>query len=143
MLVVVAGEDDELLARHGVDIKNLGGKDVAVIVDLLNLHTKGEGRDVQHVQESSFGRSDSGSSSNDLNVSDDFNSTTSNLGGDTESLEERGLAGFHTSVSGRDVDVEGSDGTSTSRGGDTVGENLLTGLLEITVGEDETDVACQ
>lgn len=45
-------------------------------------------------------------------------------------------------VSGRDEDITGSDGTGTSRGGDTVGENLLTDVLEVTVGEDEADVAC-
>ena len=45
-------------------------------------------------------------------------------------------------VSGRDVHIAGGDGTSTSGSGDTVGENLVTGLLEVAVGEDETDVAC-
>jgi hypothetical protein len=44
-------------------------------------------------------------------------------------------------VSGRDVDVEGSQSTSTSGGSDTVGEDLVTDLLEVGVGEDEADVA--
>jgi hypothetical protein len=46
-------------------------------------------------------------------------------------------------VSGRDVDVEGSHGTSTGRGSDTVGQDLVTDLLEVGVGEDEADVACE
>ena len=45
-------------------------------------------------------------------------------------------------VSGGNVDIAGGDGTGTSGGSDTVGENLLTGVLEVGVGEDETDVAC-
>jgi hypothetical protein len=45
-------------------------------------------------------------------------------------------------VSGRDHDIEGSEGTSTGGGSNTVGENLLTDLLEVGVGEDEADVAC-
>lgn len=44
-------------------------------------------------------------------------------------------------VSGGNVDIAGGDGTGTSGGSDTVGENLLTGVLEVGVGEDETDVA--
>jgi hypothetical protein len=75
-----------------------------------------------------------------VDVGDDFNGTTGNLGGDTESLEERGLTGFHTSVTSRDFDISGSDGTSTSRGSNTVGENLFTDFLEVLVGEDETNV---
>jgi hypothetical protein len=46
-------------------------------------------------------------------------------------------------VSSRDEDIEGSEGTGTSGSSDTVGENLVTGLLEVAVGENETDVACE
>jgi hypothetical protein len=46
-------------------------------------------------------------------------------------------------VSGGDVDIEGSQGTSTGGGGDTVGEDLVTDLLEVGIGEDEADVACE
>lgn len=45
-------------------------------------------------------------------------------------------------VSGGNVDIAGGDGTGTSGSSDTVGEDLVTGLLEVGVGEDETDVAC-
>jgi hypothetical protein len=44
-------------------------------------------------------------------------------------------------VSGGDVDIARSDGTGTGGGGDTVGEDLVADLLEVGVGEDETDVA--
>jgi hypothetical protein len=46
-------------------------------------------------------------------------------------------------VSSRDEDVKRRHGTSTSGGSDTVGENLVTDLLEIGVGEDEADIACE
>jgi hypothetical protein len=46
-------------------------------------------------------------------------------------------------VSSRDEDIEGRKGTSTSGGGDTVGQNLVTDLLEVGVGEDEANVACK
>jgi hypothetical protein len=44
-------------------------------------------------------------------------------------------------VSSRDEDIKRRHGTSTSGGSDTVGENLVTDLLEVRVGEDEADVA--
>jgi hypothetical protein len=111
-----------------------------LIVDLDKSHTVGEGRDVQHVEQSSFGGTDLGALGDKVDVGDNFNGTTGNLGWDTKSLEERGLTGFHTSVTGRDFDINGSDGTSTSRSSNTVGENLLTDFLEVAVGENETNV---
>jgi hypothetical protein len=45
-------------------------------------------------------------------------------------------------VSGGDVDIERRDGTSTGGGSDTVGEDLVTALLEVGIGEDEANVAC-
>ena len=46
-------------------------------------------------------------------------------------------------VSGGDEDITGRERTSTGWGGDTVGEDLVTDLLEVGVGEDEADVACE
>jgi len=37
-------------------------------------------------------------------------------------------------------DISGGKGTSLSRGGHTVGQDLLLDVLEVTVGEDETNV---
>ena len=47
---------------------------------------------------------------------------------------------LHTGVTGRDRDVLGSEGTSTGGSSDLVGLDDLTNVLEITTGEDETDV---
>lgn len=44
-------------------------------------------------------------------------------------------------VSGGNVDITRGNGTGTSGGSDTVGENLVTSLLEVGVGEDEANVA--
>lgn len=128
---------EELLLTN---VEDGGREGVALVVNLLDTQTVGEGRDVEHVQQGSLGGADLGASLNELEIGRDFNGTTGNLGGDTESLEERGLAGFHTSVASRNPHIGGSDGTSTSGGGDLVVENLVTDGLQVGVGEDETDV---
>lgn len=122
------------------DVQDARGEGVALVVDLGDTQTVGEGRDVQHVEEGSLGGADLAASLNELQIGCDFNGTTSNLGGDTESLEERGLSGFHTSVASGDPDVGRGDGTSTGRGSNLVVQDLVTDRLEVTVGEDETDV---
>jgi hypothetical protein len=128
---------EELLLTN---VEDAGGEALTLVVDLRNAHSVGERRDVEHVQESGLGGTDLGAGLNELEISGDFNGTTGNLGGDTEGLEERGLSGLHTGVSGRDVDIGGSESTGTSRSSDLVGEDNVTNLLEVLVGEDETDV---
>jgi len=122
------------------DVEHRWVEDLAIIVDLGDTHTEGEWRDVQHVEEGGLGGSDLGTSLDELQIGSNFDGTTGNLGWDTESLEEGGLSGFHTSVTSWDEDIERSDGTGTSRSSDTVLENLLTDLLEVAIGEDKTDV---
>lgn len=128
----------ELLVTN---VENIGTERLALVVDLSDTHTVGKGRDVEHVEQGGLGGTDLAALLNELEVVGDFNGTTSNLGRDIEGLEERGLAGFHTSVASGNPDIAGSEGTSTSRGGDTVGQDQVTDLLEVIVGEDETDVA--
>jgi len=124
-----------------INIENLRREHVSLVEDLNDRHTISERGNVQHIQEGSFGSSDTGTGSDDLDIRHNFNSTTSDLGGDTESLEERGFSGFHTSVAGGDGDVFGSEGTSTSGGGNLVGNNNITNFFQVLVGEYETDVA--
>lgn len=132
----------ESLEKLGLlNVENGWLENLTIIVDLGDTHTEGEWRDVQHVEESGLGGSDLGTGLDELQVGSNFDSTTGNLGWDTESLEERGLSRFHTSVTSWNVDIKRSDGTGTSRSSDTVLEDLFTGLLEVSVGEDETDVA--
>jgi len=142
------GGDGGDSACHGLqqlallDVQNFGAERVTLLVDLDNLHAVGEGRDVQHVQQCCLGSTDFGAGLDELEIGRDFNGTTGNLGGNTKGLEERGLSGFHASVAGWDVDIKWGDGTSSSWSCDLVGEDLVSGLLEFSVGEDEADVAC-
>lgn len=129
---------EELLLTN---VEDRGREGLTLVVHLRDTHTIGEGRDVQQVEQGSLGGADLVTAVDKLEVRGDFNGTTSNLGGDTESLEKRGLAGLHTSVSSGNPDIGGSDGTSTSRCGNLVGQDLVTNLLEVVVGEDETDIA--
>lgn len=123
------------------NVQNFGAEGLAIIVDLSNSHTVGERRDVQHVEEGGFGSTNFRASFNELQIGSNFNGTTSNLGGDTESLEERGLSGLHTSVTGGDKDIQGSNGTGTSRGSNSVGKDLLSDFFQVSVGEDEANIA--
>ncbi len=134
-----AGERLEKLLL--ADVKNAWWESIALVVNLRDTHTVCERRDVQHVEQGSFGSSDLGTSLDELQVGGNFNGTTGNLGWDTESLEERGLSGFHTSVTCWNVNIGGRNSTSSGGSGNLVGENLVTDGLEVAVGEDETDVA--
>ncbi|KAI6766398.1 hypothetical protein HG531_011620 [Fusarium graminearum] len=122
------------------DVEDAGREGLALVVDLRDTHTVGEGRDVEHVEEGGLGGTDLGAGLNELEISGDFNGTTGNLGGDTESLEERGLSGLHSGVSSRNPDVGRGESTGTSGSSDLVGEDNIANLLEVLVGENETDV---
>jgi hypothetical protein len=129
---------DEVLL---VDVQDGSVEALTLVVDLRDGHTVGERGDVEHVQQGSLGRSDLSTGLNELQVGGNFNGTTSDLGGDTEGLEERGLSGLHTGVSSGNKDIGRSDGTGTSRGSDNVGQDDVPDLLKVVVGENETDVA--
>jgi hypothetical protein len=124
-----------------LDVKNARREGVALVVNLSNTHSVRKGGDVQHIEQGSLGGSDLASSLDELQVGCDFNGTTGNLGWDTESLEERGLSRFHTSITGGNVHIGGSNGTSSSRSSDLVRKNLVTDGLKVIVGENEADVA--
>ncbi|KAI3488229.1 hypothetical protein L1887_47768 [Cichorium endivia] len=125
------------------DVEDARLEALALVVDLHDRHTVREGRDVEHVEQRSLRGADTVAGIDDLDVRDDLDGTTGDLGGDTEGLEERGLTGLHTGVTGLDEDVLGSVGTSTGGGGNTVGQDEVTNILEVTRGEDETDVALE
>jgi len=124
-----------------LNVEHAGWEGVALVVNLGNTHTICEGRDVQHVEQGSLGGSNLTASLDELQFGSDFNGTTGNLSWDTEGLEERGLSGFHTSVTSWDEDIGRGDSTGSGGGSNLVGENFVTDGLEVAVGEDETDVA--
>ena len=124
-----------------IDVENGGREHVAVVEDLDDGHTIGERRDVQHVEQRRLGGSDTGTRGDDLDVRDDFNRTTGDLGGDVQGLEEGGLARLHTGVTGGNDNVLGRERTGTRGRSDLVGNDRLADFLEVLAGEDEADVA--
>jgi len=82
-----------------LDVQDGGIEGLAVVVDLGDTHAVGEGRDVQQVEKGGLGGTDLVTSLDELQIGSNFDGTTGNLGGDTESLEERGLSGLHTTAS--------------------------------------------
>ena len=74
-------------------------------------------------------------------LGNDFDGTSCNLGGNTKSLEEGRFTRFHSSVSSWDEDVVGGEGTGSGRCSDLVGEDEVSNVLQVTLGEDETNVA--
>lgn len=67
--------------------------------------------------------------------------TLGNLGGDGESLEERGLLRTQTGIVGRDDDGQRGDGTRTSRGTHFVLQQLVTDINKVSAGEHEANIA--
>ena len=122
------------------DVKNGWLKDRALVVALHHFQTVRKWRDFKHVQEGRLGLADLVTRFEQVNGTDDFNGTTGNLGLDGQSLEETGLLGSHTGVLGGDDDIDRRDGAGTGRSGNFVLKNLVTDLLEVAVGEHETDV---
>lgn len=123
------------------DIEDVGREDVAVVEDLDDGHTVRERRDVQQVEQGSFGSSNTASSDDHLDIGNDFNGTTGDFRGDTEGLEEGGLSGLHTGITSRNGNIQRSESTSTSGSSNLVGSDQVTDFLEVGGSEDETDVA--
>lgn len=124
-----------------LNVEHLGLKDLSVVVDLRNLHAVRERRDAEHVEQGRLGRSDTGAGDDEVDVRDNLDRSTRNLGRDIERLEERRLSGLHARVASRDVDVVGRVRSSLGGRGDLVGEDDVADLLEVRRGEDESNVA--
>jgi hypothetical protein len=125
------------------DIEDLSGVDGSVVVDAANAETIEEWLDVQHLKQSSLRRSNLLADLDQQNVRDDLDLTLVNLGGDVQGLEERGLGGLHTSVTGRDGNVDGGNGTGLGGGGNLEGEELGADGSEVSLGENQTNVTLQ
>ena len=69
----------------------------------------------------------------DLDVIHNLNGTMGNLGRDVESLEESSLAGFHSCVPSRNIDIHHSQSTSMSRGSNLVGSDEGANLFQVFI----------
>ena len=65
------------------DVKHFGVVDAAIVEHLLDDQPKGEGRDVEHVQQRGFTGSHFVSSLDQLHIAQDFNDGPGDFSGDT------------------------------------------------------------
>ncbi len=113
------------------DVQHLGAVDAAVIIHLLDDQPIREGRDVGAHLVSRFDQ---------LNVAQDFNGSSGDLGGDSQSLEEEGLLWTKPGVLNRDGHLTQGDGTSAGSSGHFVCQQQIPDLSQILLGEDEAHV---
>ena len=123
-----------------LNVENGRVEELSVGEDLGDNETVGEGLDVEELEEGGLGRTNLGTHNDQVNVGNDFNRSSSNLGGNVQGLEERGLSGLHSGVTGGDEDVNLGESTSLGGSGNLVGEDDVSDLLEVGGGEDESNV---
>jgi len=122
-------------------IENLALIDNTVIINNTGNKTIAEGTDVKLGQKSCLRLTNLLTGVDKSGRGKDFDLTLDDLGTDVKSLKERGLSGLETSGTSRDNDIVGSNSTSLGGGTNLQGGNEITDLIEVLVGEDETDVA--
>mmetsp|Transcript_4640 Transcript_4640/g.8861 ORF Transcript_4640/g.8861 Transcript_4640/m.8861 type:complete len:337 (-) Transcript_4640:64-1074(-) len=123
------------------DVKDLGVKQGAVVVDHLEAKTVGEGADVELLEESGLGGANPFALGNEVSIVGHLNLSLGNLGGNLEGLEERSLSRVAASGALGDDDVAGGNAADTGRGGADVLFTDGADLAKVTVGEDEANVA--
>lgn len=130
------GTEDGLL----IDGKNLGREELSIVENHLNVHFVLEGSDLQLIEESGLGSSNLLSVGDNLDGVDDLDLSLNNLGGNGQSLEERGLLGIEAGGSGGDDDIGGSEGSNSGGGLSDLGVEDGLDVEEVTVGENDAGV---
>jgi hypothetical protein len=124
-----------------VDGQDLDAENGAVVVHLVDNHTVGEGLDGKLLQQGSLGVLHLVAGLDEVHLVGDLDLTLDNLGGDLQDLEERGLTGVAAGGTGGDGHVLGGEGADLGGGRDSVGQNHVTDLAQLGVGEHKADVA--
>mmetsp|Transcript_11008 Transcript_11008/g.23844 ORF Transcript_11008/g.23844 Transcript_11008/m.23844 type:complete len:326 (+) Transcript_11008:110-1087(+) len=142
------GEGLERLGEFGGkdiigDVENLGVEEAAVVVDGLELETICEGGDLELLEESSLRGSNLVTLVDELDVVDDLNLTTGNLGCDLKGLEEGSLTRITTRGSLGNDHIARCNCPYTGRSGTNVLLEDLTDLSKVAVGEDEADISAK
>jgi len=142
------GDVGNTLADNGANISESHIEDLVlinetVVVDDTGDKTVAEGTDVKLGQKGSLGLTDLLTGVDKSGGGENLDLTLADLSTDVKSLKEGGLSGLETSGTSRNDDIVGGDGASLGGGTDLEGGHELTDLAEISIGEDETDVAIE
>merc|ERR1719290_399605 len=128
-LQVLVSDVEDLRAKHGTSL-----------INLLHNQSIGEGRDVEHIEQSSLGHTDLVFGFDQGHILDDLNCTLGNLGGDAERLEEGSFLRTHTGVLGGYDDIQRGDSASPGGSLDFICEQQIPDVDQLLVGENKTDV---
>jgi hypothetical protein len=137
---VAGGSSEGLEHILSGDGEDLGVVELAVVEHVLDVHLELEGVDLELVEKSGLGGGNLLVGLNEGNVGNNLNLGLDNLGGNGKGLEERGLLGVHTGGTGGHNNLLGGDSTDSGGGGSDLGVKDVLDLVEVTVGEDHTDV---
>merc|ERR1719500_1625176 len=98
------------------------------------------GADLQHVEKSGFGHTHTISGLDQVNILDDFNSSLSNLGWDSQSLEEAGFLRSHSSVLGRHYYVHWGESSCLGWSLHLIGQQQVSYVKQIQLCEDKSNI---
>jgi len=124
-----------------VDVQHVNTELGSVVEDAVNLQTVRERLDVELGQQRGLRRANLVSLLDERNGVGDFDLTLDDLGGDLQDLEKRGLSWVASGGAWGNRDVHRSDGSHTCRGRHTIGQDEITDLWQIGVGEDEPNIS--
>merc|ERR550534_1232405 len=116
------------------DVRDFRVKHTAAVVHLGDDQTIAEGADLEHVQEGSLRHA------NPVASLDDVHGSLGNLSWDSQSLEEAGLLGTHTSVLGGHHDINWGESASLGRSLHLVGEEQVAHVQQLHLGEHEANI---
>lgn len=133
-----SGEVLEEVLRGGV--KELSRVDNSIIEDVGQLQTIGEGTEVQHLHEGSLRGTDLLTFLAKVDVLENFDATSGDLGGNVEGGEEGGLGWLKGGDLLRNNHILRGKDTSLSLGRDTRLQELFTETNQVLLGENKTNV---